>query len=281
MTVAGFLATVARRVRDPAGRLVQVVAARAGLLRRQQDRVHGLGGQPVAARDHHPVRRVHQRRHQALAGRRLRRRRRSASWPRRCSTAPGYPMVALLTTALTGLLASPISWDHHWVWVAPGVAVAGHYAIRAWRAGEKWRARWIAALAAGIIFVVRRLAGRAVGARPQPRQVLARLPVGAEEHQPDPVQPARRPAAVRRVPLAWLPAAVGQHLHPRRHRPAADPGGHRGQAPPRAPAPRSAEPSTSPPKSRDVAGAGCVEPWRSSELPASVPASLSAPPRTA
>jgi alpha-1,2-mannosyltransferase len=65
----------------------------------------------------------------------------------------GYPMVALLTTALTGLLASPISWDHHWVWVAPGVAVAGHYAIRAWRAGEKWRARWIAALAAGIIVV--------------------------------------------------------------------------------------------------------------------------------
>ena len=64
----------------------------------------------------------------------------------------GYPMVALLTTALTGLLASPISWDHHWVWVAPGVAVAGHYAIGAWRAGEKWRARWIAAIAAGIIF---------------------------------------------------------------------------------------------------------------------------------
>ena len=65
----------------------------------------------------------------------------------------GHSMVALLTVALTGLLASPISWDHHWVWVAPGVAVAGHYAIRAWRAREKWRARWIAALAAGIIFV--------------------------------------------------------------------------------------------------------------------------------
>jgi alpha-1,2-mannosyltransferase len=65
----------------------------------------------------------------------------------------GYPMVALLTTALTGLLASPISWDHHWVWVAPGLAVAGHYAIRAWQAREKWRARWIAALAVGIIVV--------------------------------------------------------------------------------------------------------------------------------
>jgi alpha-1,2-mannosyltransferase len=65
----------------------------------------------------------------------------------------GYPMVALLTTALTGLLASPISWDHHWVWVAPGLAVAGHYAIRAWQARNKWQAGWIAALAAGIIFV--------------------------------------------------------------------------------------------------------------------------------
>ena len=65
----------------------------------------------------------------------------------------GPSMVALLTVALTGLLASPISWDHHWVWVAPGVAVAGHYAIRAWRAREKWRARWIAALTVGIIFV--------------------------------------------------------------------------------------------------------------------------------
>ena len=90
MTVAGFLATVAHRVRDPAGRLVQVVAARDGLLRRQQDRVHGLGGQPVAARDHHPVRRIHQRRHQALAGRRLRRRRprhrgRGAALPRRAT----------------------------------------------------------------------------------------------------------------------------------------------------------------------------------------------------
>ena len=65
----------------------------------------------------------------------------------------GYPMVALLTTALTGLLVSPISWDHHWVWVAPGLVVAGHYAIRAWRAGEKWRAGWIAAIGAGIIVV--------------------------------------------------------------------------------------------------------------------------------
>jgi alpha-1,2-mannosyltransferase len=43
----------------------------------------------------------------------------------------GHRMAGLLTCALTGLLASPISWDHHWVWIAPGVAVAAHYAVQA------------------------------------------------------------------------------------------------------------------------------------------------------
>jgi alpha-1,2-mannosyltransferase len=44
----------------------------------------------------------------------------------------GYPVPALLTAALTGLLVSPISWDHHWVWIAPGALTAAHYAVRAW-----------------------------------------------------------------------------------------------------------------------------------------------------
>jgi len=65
----------------------------------------------------------------------------------------GHRMVAILVASLTGLLASPISWDHHWVWVAPGLAVTGHYAIRAWKAREKWRARWVALIGIGIIFV--------------------------------------------------------------------------------------------------------------------------------
>ncbi len=65
----------------------------------------------------------------------------------------GYELPAILATALTGLLISPISWDHHWVWVAPAVAVTGHYAIRAWKRADKRRARWLAALAAGMIFV--------------------------------------------------------------------------------------------------------------------------------
>jgi alpha-1,2-mannosyltransferase len=45
----------------------------------------------------------------------------------------GYPVPALLTAALTGLLVSPISWDHHWVWIAPGALTAAHYAARSWR----------------------------------------------------------------------------------------------------------------------------------------------------
>jgi len=69
----------------------------------------------------------------------------------------GYPLPAILATALTGLLVSPVSWDHHWVWVAPAVAVAGHYAIQRWRTArsstERWQARGLAALAGGLILV--------------------------------------------------------------------------------------------------------------------------------
>jgi alpha-1,2-mannosyltransferase len=46
----------------------------------------------------------------------------------------GHFAVGVLACALTGLLVSPVSWDHHWVWVVPGVAVAGHYAVQAMRA---------------------------------------------------------------------------------------------------------------------------------------------------
>jgi alpha-1,2-mannosyltransferase len=45
----------------------------------------------------------------------------------------GHRMVGLLTCALTGLLCSPISWDHHWVWIVPGAVVAVVYAVRARR----------------------------------------------------------------------------------------------------------------------------------------------------
>ena len=62
----------------------------------------------------------------------------------------GHRMVGLLTCALTGLLASPVSWDHHWVWIVPGTVVAVVYAVRARRAVVRWAA---AGLAAGIVLV--------------------------------------------------------------------------------------------------------------------------------
>jgi alpha-1,2-mannosyltransferase len=49
----------------------------------------------------------------------------------------GHAMLALLMAALTGLLVSPVSWDHHWVWIAPGAVVAAHYAVRAWPRGAR------------------------------------------------------------------------------------------------------------------------------------------------
>ncbi|HWG13697.1 MAG TPA: glycosyltransferase 87 family protein [Streptosporangiaceae bacterium] len=62
----------------------------------------------------------------------------------------GHLMAGVLAAALTGLLLSPISWDHHWVWIAPGAAVAGHYAVRAWRR-SRWRAAAWGALSVGIV----------------------------------------------------------------------------------------------------------------------------------
>ena len=65
----------------------------------------------------------------------------------------GHTMLGLLTAALVGLLDSPISWDHHWVWVVPGMMVAVHYALRGWQAGRRRGALGCAALAGGMLLV--------------------------------------------------------------------------------------------------------------------------------
>ncbi len=61
----------------------------------------------------------------------------------------GHRMLGVLACALTGLLVSPISWDHHWVWIVPGVAVAAHYAVRFFRQEGRARAAGWAALGLG------------------------------------------------------------------------------------------------------------------------------------
>jgi alpha-1,2-mannosyltransferase len=58
----------------------------------------------------------------------------------------GHPVIGLLTCALTGLLVSPISWDHHWVWIAPAVAVLAVYGVRA-----RGALRWAYLTGAGLI----------------------------------------------------------------------------------------------------------------------------------
>jgi alpha-1,2-mannosyltransferase len=65
----------------------------------------------------------------------------------------GHAMLAILATALVGLLDSPISWDHHWVWVVPGMMAAAHYAWRAWQAGRRSAARWCAALVGALLLI--------------------------------------------------------------------------------------------------------------------------------
>lgn len=67
---------------------------------------------------------------------------------------------ALLVTAFCGLLVSPISWTHHWVWVVPlcGLAV---------RRGAPWAAVAVAALFGGWAFaLVPRDHGRELGWTP-------------------------------------------------------------------------------------------------------------------
>jgi alpha-1,2-mannosyltransferase len=61
----------------------------------------------------------------------------------------GQPVAAMLACALTGLLVSPLSWDHHWVWVAPGIALLGHLGARGRGAV---RAAWWAA--GGVLVLV-------------------------------------------------------------------------------------------------------------------------------
>ncbi len=67
----------------------------------------------------------------------------------------GHQIPAILAAALTGLLVSPVSWDHHYVWIVPGVATAGYYATVAMRSARHWASSWVGwgywALAAGML----------------------------------------------------------------------------------------------------------------------------------
>jgi alpha-1,2-mannosyltransferase len=55
----------------------------------------------------------------------------------------GEEMAGILICAVTGLLVSPVSWSHHWVWVAPALVVLADVAIvrrqLAGRQSRRWR----------------------------------------------------------------------------------------------------------------------------------------------
>jgi alpha-1,2-mannosyltransferase len=57
----------------------------------------------------------------------------------------GQTFAGLMTCALTALLVSPISWDHHWVWMAPGLVVLIDAAVR--------RRSWVFGSAAAVVVI--------------------------------------------------------------------------------------------------------------------------------
>ncbi|HEX8005514.1 MAG TPA: glycosyltransferase 87 family protein, partial [Trebonia sp.] len=65
----------------------------------------------------------------------------------------GRTFAGLMAVALTALLDSPISWDHHWVWIAPGLAVIIDAAVRAARGGAAAARTWWLVLAGAVLAV--------------------------------------------------------------------------------------------------------------------------------
>jgi alpha-1,2-mannosyltransferase len=61
----------------------------------------------------------------------------------------GRAFEGLMTCALTALLISPISWDHHWVWIAPFLAVLVTAGVRA--RDRVARVAWLAIAALPIV----------------------------------------------------------------------------------------------------------------------------------
>ncbi|WP_085128223.1 glycosyltransferase 87 family protein [Mycolicibacter engbaekii] len=51
-------------------------------------------------------------------------------WAARRVLSAGEPILALVCVALFGLVVSPVSWSHHWVWMLPAVVVTAVMAAR-------------------------------------------------------------------------------------------------------------------------------------------------------
>jgi len=66
----------------------------------------------------------------------------------------GQLPLALVSCAITGLLVSPVSWTHHWVWIAPAVVLLITVA-RSWRAADRLTSNVLLAVSAvaSVIFL--------------------------------------------------------------------------------------------------------------------------------
>ncbi|MGB3351748.1 MAG: glycosyltransferase 87 family protein [Mycobacterium sp.] len=51
-------------------------------------------------------------------------------WAARRALRAAQPVLALICVAMFGLVVSPVSWSHHWVWALPAVLVTAVLAIR-------------------------------------------------------------------------------------------------------------------------------------------------------
>ncbi|MBW4719903.1 glycosyltransferase 87 family protein [Saccharothrix obliqua] len=56
----------------------------------------------------------------------------------------GDDLTAFLAVAVAGLLVSPVSWGHHWIWIGPGVVLLG---------AARWTTAWQRAAAALVVLV--------------------------------------------------------------------------------------------------------------------------------
>jgi alpha-1,2-mannosyltransferase len=70
----------------------------------------------------------------------------------------GQEMAGVVICALTGLLTSPVSWSHHWVWMTPALVLAVHNAARVKASADsRWQqwASWGSVLALIVVFYSR------------------------------------------------------------------------------------------------------------------------------
>lgn len=63
---------------------------------------------------------------------------------------PRDRMTAASAVGVTGLLVSPMSWTHHWIWVIPLTASLGALALRAHDCRQHRRAVWLLIATAGV-----------------------------------------------------------------------------------------------------------------------------------